>query len=117
MAVKAKALNTNPAAGHRAQVQRRTMQEGDVLDMAQVLQLVAHVRDAYKPALWLLALAGLRPSELCGLRVTDVDYVRHTVTVRSTLTPVHPFAGERSRLCEGPPKTSAGRRTIPVPAN
>ena len=116
LAVKANGLATNAAVGHRVPVRRRVLQEGDVLDMAQVVQLVAHVRDPYKPAVWLLALGGLRPSELCGLRVRDVDFVRHTVTVRSTLTPVHPFAGETARLCEGPPKTSAGSRTIPVPA-
>ena len=107
LAVKANGLATNAAVGHRVPVRRRVLQEGDVLDMAQVVQLVAHVRDPYKPAVWLLALGGLRPSELCGLRVRNVDSVRHTVTVRSTLTqstpsPERPPGSARGRLRQAP---------------
>jgi integrase len=28
-----------------------------------------------------MALAGLRPSELCGLRVRDVDWAQHSISV------------------------------------
>jgi integrase len=115
LAVQSKALTSNPARGHKIKVRRRRVGEGDVLDMAGVQRLVAHVGDRWKPAVWLLAFAGLRPAELCGLRVSDVDFGRRTVSVRTTLMPVHRFDDEPTRLVEGPPKSEAGNRTIPIP--
>ncbi|MGH9107799.1 MAG: tyrosine-type recombinase/integrase [Acidimicrobiales bacterium] len=116
-AVKSKALAQNPAKGHEVKVRRRKVREGDgVLTMEQVHQLVGQVRDPYKPAVWLLVFAGLRPAELCGLRVRDVDFVRRTVSIRATLMPVHGYGGEPWQMVEGPPKTEAGDRTVPIPA-
>ncbi len=60
-------------------------------------------------------LTGLRPAELCGLRVCDVDFTRHVVHVHQTVLPVHRFDTERFGLVAGPPKTSAGDRRIPIP--
>ncbi len=116
-AVKATALSENPAAGHGVVVRRKKLREGDgVLSMEQVHQLVAYVPERYKPAVWLLVFAGLRPAELCGLRVRDIDFARHEVSVRATLMPVHRYGDQpyRGRV-EGPPKTDAGDRTIPIP--
>jgi integrase len=116
-AVKSKALNHNPAHGHDIRVRRRKVREGDgVLTMEQVHQLVAHVRDPYKAAVWLLVFAGLRPAELCGLKVRDVDFVRHADSVRRTFMPVHGYGDEPWQMVEGPPKTDAGDRTVPIPA-
>jgi len=72
--------------------------------------------DPYKPAVWLLVFAGLRPAELCGLKVRDVDFVRHAVSVRRTFMPVHGYGDEPWQMVEGPPKTDAGDRTVPIPA-
>ena len=49
-------------------------------------------------------------------QVRDVDFVRHEVSVRRTLMPVHRYGEEpyRGRV-EGPPKTDAGDRIIPMP--
>src|SRR6202035_1440764 len=58
----------NPAADHHIPVARRKLRPGDVPDMADIERLIAQVADPYKPAVWLLAYTGLRPSELCGLR-------------------------------------------------
>ena len=115
-AVQANARRDNPAAGHHVPLQQRRIREGDVLDMGQLHRLAAATRDPYKPAVWLLALAGLRPAELCGLRVRDVDFARHVITVQATLMPVHRFADEPYRVVEGPPKTAAGDRAIPIPS-
>lgn len=114
-AVRAGARKDNPAAGHEIRVRRRKLAVGEMLDMTSIQALVDGTRDPYKPAVWLLALLGLRPAELCGLRVSSVDFVRRTVTVSATLTPVHAFENHSYQLVEGPPKTDAGHRTIPVP--
>jgi len=65
----------NPAAGHKIDVRRKRIRQGDILSAQQITDLVTHVRDPYKPAVWLLALCGLRPAELCGLKVRSVDFV------------------------------------------
>ena len=114
-AVRANVRKDNPAADHNIPVPRRKLHEGDVLNMEQVHQLVAHVKDPYKPAVWLLMLAGLRPAELCGLRVCDVDFIKHVIHVSQTVLPVHSFDSEGFGLVTGPPKTSAGDRRIPIP--
>jgi integrase len=114
-AVKANLRKDNPAADHHIPIPRRKLHEGDVLNMEQVHHLVAHVRDPYKPAVWLLMLAGLRPAELCGLRVCDVDFDRHVIHIHQTVLPVHRFDAEGFGLVTGPPKTSAGDRRIPIP--
>jgi len=115
-AQRANARRDNPAAGHSVPMPSKRIGEGDVLDMGQVLQLVDKVRDPYKPAVWVLVLTGIRPAELCGLRVRDVDLTRGLVHVRGTMMPVHKFGQEAYRMVEGPPKTEAGNRTIPIPA-
>ena len=114
-AVRANLRKDNPAVDHHIPIPRRKLHEGDVLSMEQVHQLVAHVRDPYKPAVWLLMLAGLHPAELCGLRVRDVDFTRHVIHVHQTVLPVHRFDTESFGLVTGPPKTSSGDRRIPIP--
>lgn len=116
-AINSKVRRDNPATGHKLPTRQRRIREGDILDMAQVHKLVAEVRDPYKPAVWLMVYAGLRPAELCGLRVSSVDMARHVVHVTETLLPVHKFGDEPFRKAVvGPPKTEAGDRSIPIPA-
>ena len=115
-AVQSGARRDNPAAGHHVTVRRRRIRQGDVLTMAQVHALVAEVRDPYKPAVWLLVLTGMRPAELCGLRVRSVDFARNLVSITETLLPVSAYGEHHLTLVHGPPKTEAGDRTIPIPA-
>jgi integrase len=84
--------------------------------MADIERLVSHVRDPYKPAVWLLGFTGMRPSELCGLRVRSIDFTRRRVRISETLLPVHRYAELPYSLVGGPPKTDAGDRDIPIPA-
>lgn len=114
-AVQANLRKDNPAADHHIPIPKRKLHEGDVLTMEQVHELVAHVRDPYKPAVWLLMLAGLRPAELCGLRVCDIDFARCVLHVHQTVLPVHRYDSQGFGLVTGPPKTAAGDRRIPIP--
>jgi integrase len=105
-AQRAKVLRENPASGHSIPVRRR---RAPILTMEQVHQLADAADPRYTPAIWLLVLAGLRPSELCGLRVCDIDWPRRTLTVNETQMWVK---GEH--VVKGP-KTESGIRTIPIP--
>ncbi|MDQ2727351.1 MAG: site-specific integrase [Actinomycetota bacterium] len=114
-AVASGARRDNPAAGHHVTVRRKRVRQGDVLTMAQVHSLIDQVRDPYKPAVWLLVLTGMRPAELCGLRIRSVDFIRHRISITETLLPVSAYGDHQLTLVQGPPKTDAGDRTIPIP--
>lgn len=115
LAVKSRLRLDNPAAGHSLPTQTRRIHEGDVLSMKEVHRLIAEVPGPYKPVVWLIVLAGLRPAELCGLRVRDIDMSTRTVHVCQTVLPLHGFDNEGFQLVTGPPKTAAGDRRIPIP--
>lgn len=57
----------------------------------------------------LLAYTGMRFGELTGLNVEDVDLKARRIRVRRSITQVG------GKLVEGNPKSSAGRRSIPIP--
>ena len=114
-AVQSGVRRDNPAAGHHVTVRRKRIRQGDVLSMGQIHQLVDHVRHPYQPAVWLLVLTGMRPAELCGLRVRSVDLVRHRLAITETLLPVSGYGDQPLQLVAGPPKTDAGDRTLPIP--
>jgi integrase len=115
-AVKSGARRDNPGAGHHVTVRRRRIRQGDVLTMSQVHALVGQVKDPYKPAVWLLVLTGMRPAELCGLKVRSVDFTRHHISITETLLPVSAYGDQHLTLVHGPPKTEASDRMIPIPA-
>jgi integrase len=114
-AVKANARRDNPAAGHELRVPHRRVFDVPMLTMDQASSLVEHTSDHYKSAMWLLVFTGMRPAELCGLRVRDVDLVRHVVHVRRTWSPVPGFDGGSWQYIDGPVKSDAGKRSIPIP--
>src|ERR1700757_1227075 len=57
----------------------------------------------------ILAYTGLRFGELTGLNVEDVDLGARRVRVRRSMTQVG------GKLVEGNPKSTAGRRSVPIP--
>lgn len=63
-------------------------------------------------AVFLLATCGLRSSEVCGLRWSDVDLTRGTLSVEQSHVEV-----EGSEHAVDEPKTERSRRTLPLPAD
>ncbi len=114
-AVRANARRDNPAAGHELRVPRRRVHPVPMLTMEQAARLVEHTTGHYRPAMWLLVFTGMRPAELCGLRIEDADLIRRMVHVRQTWSPIPGFDGDARRYIYGPVKSDAGQRSIPIP--
>lgn len=76
------------------------------LTIEQVQAMAAGTDDRYRVGVVLQAALGLRASELLGLQVGDIDFLRRSVRVERQL------ARDGRRFVE--PKTFDSRRTIPV---
>ena len=78
----------------------------------EAVQFREHARDERLVACWLLTLAGLRRSELLGLRWSDVDLDGGTVSVAQGRVVV-----EGQGTLTGDPKSKRSRRALPMPAD
>ena len=106
-AVQAGYLPKSPCDGVRLpRIERVEMR---FLEPSEVMALADAMDPRYRAAVLLAAYGGLRAGELFGLRAKRVDPLRRTVTIAETVVDVggHPYFG--------PPKTRAGRRTVPLP--
>jgi integrase len=81
-----------------------------VLTPAEIDRLVAKMDHRYRLLVKLGCYGGMRIGELIGLRAGDVDVLRREVRIVRTVTEVGGY------LHEGPPKTRAGRRSVPIPS-
>ncbi|MHB8510868.1 MAG: tyrosine-type recombinase/integrase [Actinomycetota bacterium] len=79
------------------------------LSPEEVKALADSIDPRYEALVWLGAYAGLRRGELFGLKKERFDQLRSQVEVVETLVEV------KGHLSFGPPKTSAGRRIVPIP--
>jgi integrase len=117
LAIRGGVRKDNPAADHGIKRRKRKLGSGQVLTMEQAHSLVRCTRDPYKPLVWLLVLEGLRPGELCGLTVRDIEFQRRRMHVHQTLNYVHGYDGGTATLERGSTKTDAGDRMLPLPAD
>jgi integrase len=79
-------------------------QEEIVLAPVEVAALLGELRDSFRALILLASVTGLRRGELFGLKWEDVDFDEEEIrVVRSLVDQV-----------EGPPKTLASRRPIPM---
>ncbi|RRH90050.1 site-specific integrase [Mesorhizobium tamadayense] len=92
------------AARHKEQVQVGV----DIPMPAEVRAMLAAANGKPRVFLMTAILTGMRASELRGLRWTDLDLDKATVTIRQRADAYHEI---------GSPKSSKGRRTIPLPAD
>ncbi len=78
----------------------------DIPTRDEVKALVAVLAGRWRPLLLTAVFSGLRASELRGLRWQDIDLEARSISV-------HQRADEFREI--GPPKSSAARRTVPIP--
>ena len=107
-AVQRRIIGWSPCRGIELPKPRRA--EPRFLTMDQLHHLGEAVPVDYRAAVYVAAIVGLRWSELAGLRVGRLDFLRRTLTVAETLAEVE------GRLVFDEPKTDSSRRTIGVPA-
>ena len=85
--------------------------ERPVLTVEQVFLLAQAIGERYKALVLLATFASLRWGELAALTRRNVDADIGFVRVVSSLTET-----DKGALFLGPPKSAAGRRTVPLPA-
>jgi len=106
-AVRAGLIRANPCDGVRCpKIERKEMR---FLTPAEVLSLADSIDVQYRALVVLGAFGGLRMGEMLGLQWNRVNLDSGTVDVAEILTEVD------GHLHRGPPKTRAGRRTVPLP--
>jgi integrase len=102
-------IDRNPAAGLRLEPIRHTERELPTWEQVRHVAETAPGETGF--AIMLMALTGLRVSEVCGLAVADVATLKRELTVRRQLIYL-----PRQGFHYGPPKTSESARTVPIPA-
>jgi integrase len=100
-------LPRNPA--ERLDLPRVERQEMRFLQPAEIDELADAIDPRYRALVYLGAYGGLRLGEMLALRRDRVDLLHARVDVATTLADV------RGKLLENPPKTRAGRRSVPIP--
>ncbi len=80
-------------------------------ELPAVDAIAGHLPRWYRAVPLVAASTGLRPSELLGLEVECIDFLRRTIRVRQQVI-TSPAAGNTAYLA--PPKTPQSERTVPV---
>ncbi len=100
------AINQNVAATVKVGKLKREAEKIVVPDRADLKAMIKAATDTERPLILTAITTGLRSSELRGLRWKDIDLAAGTITVRQR-------ADQWGQI--GPPKSEAGKRTIPIP--
>lgn len=100
------AINQNVAATVKVGKLKREVEKIVVPDRADLKALIKAAGVKVRPFILTAITTGLRSSELRGLRWQDIDLAAGTITVRQR-------ADQWGEI--GPPKSEAGKRTIPIP--
>ena len=88
--------------------------EARFLDLGELGRLEACFDGHYRDLVGVNADLGLRIGELAAQRVRDLDLDAGSVRVRETAGEVQKKFGDGHSLVFGPPKSAAGRRTVPT---
>jgi len=96
-------LDSNPVAGTRLPL-RRTVQPKVTFQPGEVCKIRDHVEGRYRMLVFLIAVTGMRVSELLGLQWSDIDFERRLLHIQRTY-----YRGNF-----GLPKTHTSERVIPI---
>jgi integrase len=109
-AVRDDLISRNVASGERPRNSRqRSSEDAKALSPAQVKALLMGAKGQRNEALYIVAVhTGLRQGELLGLKWTDVDLEKGTLSVRRSLKITD------NGLDFGPPKNKTSRRSVPL---
>lgn len=110
-AVKAGRISSNPAAGTRLPETEKP--EMVFLSREEFAQLLAAVREPWRPLVEFLVASGARFGEAAALKPGDVDRTAGTVRIQRAWKRTYAKGGYEL----GPPKTKKSVRTINVPAS
>lgn len=106
-AVRRQLMSLNPAL--QVELPRQDKRTVEVWTPGELKQFLAFIQSDRLYALYhLVALTGLRRGEVLGLRWVDVDLERRLLSVNQQIVQV----GRAAYV--GPPKTSTGRRVVPL---
>lgn len=106
-AVKGDVLSRSPCRG--VKLPKPDHERRSLILQSELTRLVEVTRREYRAMVWLGALLGMRWGEVAGLRVESIDLLRRRLSITETV-------GEASGVMHfGPPKSVAGRRSLPVP--
>ena len=100
------AINQNVAATVKVGNLKRDAERIVIPTRAELKAMITAASDTERPLILTAIATGLRSSELRGLRWQDIDFAAGTITVRQR-------ADQWGQI--GPPKSEAGKRTIPIP--
>ena len=106
-AVEADLIVMSPCRGIRLPAGRK--QERPEVSPQDLDRLAAAMRPEFRPVVYVAGVLGLRWSEIAGLRVRHLDFLRRTLTVTETIAEVS------GRLQPATTKSAASRRTLSVP--
>jgi len=117
-AVDANRLPASPC--DKVKLPRIEREEMRFLEPKQVAQLAESIDERYRALVFVGAYCGLRAGEMFGLRRSRVDLLRRRIDVAEIVVEVAPpvtgrTEGAKVEIFHGPPKTRAGRRSVPVP--
>jgi len=97
-------IDKNPITSVRQSAKRRN--SPDFLDVEEPVALLNVLSEPLRTAVELDAFTGLRRGELIGLQWQDVDFEKLLIHIRRSIV----------LIVEGPPKTEASRKDVPLDA-
>lgn len=116
MVRKSNVRRDNPAKEHKIPRVKQRIDDDSVFTMQQVIDFVRALPKWAQAMGWVLLYAGLRPSELAGLRIRHLNFATRLLRAGTeTLVDVQAYNGQRTHQAAGDGKTTAADRGIPLP--
>lgn len=110
------AIQKNPC--RKIRIQRGEKKEQRVLNCTEQENLRAVASNEKDVPVLLSLYTGMRLGEICALKWSDVDWEKHTITVRRTVQRVAQMkkgTKDKTMLMIGTPKSARSHRVLPIP--